>query len=140
MFVTSLEKDGTLVTLPNGKGKATVMIGSMQMEVDTKYLTYSTKKKEDNVSTATVHRAHATVSTSIDVRGQLAEEAVINVDMYLDLAFGRNLKTVTVIHGKGTGALKNAIWQYLRDNKRVKSFRLGAYGEGDAGVTIIEFK
>ena len=77
---------------------------------------------------------------SLDVRGQLSDEAVANVDMYLDLAYGRNLKSVTIIHGKGTGALKSAIWDYLRQNKKVSSYRLGAYGEGDAGVTVVELK
>jgi DNA mismatch repair protein MutS2 len=139
VYVTSLDKEGTLVTLPNSKGKATVSIGIMQTEIDVKYLTYSkkTKKTETVVS---VHRTHTSVPMSLDVRGQLSDEAVLNVDMYLDLAYSRNLGTVTVIHGKGTGALKNAIWEYLRQNKKVRSFRLGNYGEGDAGVTIIEFK
>ncbi len=139
VFVTSLDKAGILASLPNSKGKAIVSIGIMQAEIDVKYLTYSqkTKKEESSVS---VHRTYSTVPMSLDVRGQLSDEAVANVDMYLDLAFGRNLGSVTVIHGKGTGALKNAIWEYLRTNKKVKSFRLGNYGEGDAGVTVIEFK
>jgi DNA mismatch repair protein MutS2 len=139
VFVTSLDKEGILASLPNSKGKAIVSIGIMQTEIDVKYLTYSQKKKKEE-SSVSVHRTHSTVPMSLDVRGQLSDEAVANVDMYLDLAFGRNLGSVTVIHGKGTGALKNAIWEYLRTNKKVKSFRLGNYGEGDAGVTVIEFK
>ena len=141
VYVTSLDKEGTLVTMPNSKGKATVAIGIMQMEIDKKYLAKSKKKNNDTFITQTsVHRTQSNVPMSIDVRGQLSDEAVMNVDLYLDLAYGRNLGSVTVIHGKGTGALKNALWQYLRQNKKVASFRLGAYGEGDAGVTIIEFK
>lgn len=141
VFVTSLDKEGTLVTLPNSKGKATVSIGIMQMEIDKKYLAKAkTKKNNTFTASASVQRAQDSVPMSIDVRGQLSDEAVMNVDLYLDLAYGRNLGSVTVIHGKGTGALKNALWQYLRQNKKVASFRLGAYGEGDAGVTIIEFK
>ncbi len=141
VYVTSLEKEGTLVTLPNSKGKATVSIGIIQTEIDVKYLAVPPAGKKDAVSSGIkVERAHSTVPMSLDVRGQLSDEAVANVDMYLDLAFGRNLRSVTIIHGKGTGALKNAIWDYLRQNKKVSSYRLGAYGEGDAGVTVVELK
>ncbi len=141
VYVTSLDKEGTLTTLPNSKGKAIVSIGIMQMEVDEKYLAMpKNKKKDQKNSSVSVHRSQSAVPMSLDVRGQLADEAVANVDLYLDLAYGRNLGTVTIIHGKGTGALKNAIWQYLRQNKKVSTFRLGSYGEGDAGVTIVEFK
>lgn len=140
VYVTSIDKEGTLVKLPNSKGKATVSIGIIQMEIEEKYLAMPKSKKKENVATVSVHRTQSAVPMSIDVRGQLADEAVANVDLYLDLACGRNLGSVTIIHGKGTGALKNAIWQYLRQNKKVSSFRLGTYGEGDAGVTIVEFK
>ncbi|MBE7092420.1 MAG: endonuclease MutS2 [Clostridiales bacterium] len=140
VYITSLDKEGTLVSIPNSKGKALVNVGIIQMEIDKKYLAVSKQKKENQLnSTLSVHRTNTNVPMSIDVRGQLADEAVANVDLYLDLAYGRNLGSVTIIHGKGTGALKNAIWQYLRQNKKVKSFRLGTYGEGDAGVTIVEF-
>ncbi len=140
VYVTSLEKEGILVTLPNSKGKATVSIGIIQTEIDVKYLTYSKKKKDTETSGIKVQRAHKNVPMTLDVRGQLSDEAVLNVDMYLDLAYGRNLGSVTIIHGKGTGALKNAIWEYLKQNKKVSSYRLGAYGEGDAGVTVVELK
>lgn len=140
VYITSIDKEGTLVKLPNSKGKATVSIGIIQMEIEEKYLAMPKSKRKENVATVSVHRTQSAVPMSIDVRGQLADEAVANVDLYLDLAYGRNLGSVTIIHGKGTGALKNAIWQYLRQNKKVSSFRLGTYGEGDAGVTIVEFK
>ncbi len=140
VYVSSLDKEGTLVTLPNSKGKATVAIGIIQTEIDKNYLMYPKQNKKEVVSGVSVSRAHTNVPMSLDVRGQLADEAVINVDMYLDLAVGRNLGSVTIIHGKGTGALKNAIWEYLKQNKKVSKYRLGAYGEGDAGVTVVELK
>ncbi len=140
VYVSSLEKEGTLVTLPNSKGKAIVSIGIIQTEIDVKYLTHPKTKKKETVSGVSVSRTHNNVPMSLDVRGQLSDEAVLNVDMYLDLAYGRNLGSVTIIHGKGTGALKSAIWEYLKQNKKVLSYRLGAYGEGDAGVTVIELK
>lgn len=141
VYVTSLDKEGTLVAIPNSKGKALVNMGIIQMEIDKKYLAQPQNKKKNQLNaSASVHRTQSNVPMSLDVRGQLSDEAVANVDLYLDLAYGRNLGAVTIIHGKGTGALKNAIWQYLRQNKKVSTFRLGSYGEGDAGVTIVEFK
>ncbi len=134
-----LDMDGEVVSLPNQKGKVIVRFGAMQTEIDASSLVYPQKKAKKTVSSGVrVTRQNVSVPMSLDVRGQLADEAVANVDMYLDLALGANLGSVTVIHGKGTGALRSAINAYLRSNKHVKSFRLGAYGEGDAGVTVIE--
>ena len=141
VYSPMLDKDGILQTLPNSRGKVKVMFDSVQMEVKASELTYSDKKKENKVKGGIkIKRAQTSVSSSIDVRGQLADEAVINVDMYLDLVLASNLNSVTIIHGKGTGALKKAITDYLKSNKRVESYRAGAYGEGDAGVTIVELK
>ena len=141
VYVLSLEKNGQLVSKPNSKNKAIVKIGAMETEIDASLLTYAHKEKgEKEKSGYKINRANTAVPTSLDVRGQYADEAVLNTDMYIDLAYGRNLETVTIIHGKGTGALKSAIWSYLRGNKKVESFRNGAYGEGDAGVTVIKLK
>ena len=79
-------------------------------------------------------------SISLDVRGQTGEEAWIDVDKYLDDAQMASVKSVTIIHGKGTGALRNQLWKMLKSDKRVKSFRAGQYGEGDYGVTVVELK
>ena len=78
--------------------------------------------------------------TEIDVRGQTAEEAVMSVDSAIDSCVLSNIHTLTVIHGKGTGVLRSRIQQYLRHHKAVKSFRLGTFGEGESGVTIVELK
>ena len=87
---------------------------------------------------------HAQVDRSfkdeIDLRGLLGDEAWMAVDKYLDEATLANFKTVRLIHGKGTGALRNALWQHLKKDKRIANFRLGKYGEGDGGVTIVEMK
>ena len=140
VYIESLETDGVLLKLPNSKGKALVQAGIIQMEIDAKQLTVPKNSKKKQASSVKIHREHSTVPMSLDLRGQLADEAVINTDMYLDLAFGRNLHVVTIIHGKGTGALKKAITDFLRSDKRVKAFRAGAYGEGDGGVTVVELK
>ena len=79
-------------------------------------------------------------ASEVDVRGMSAEEALFEVDNFLSRAIMAGLPSVTVIHGKGTGVLRNAVQQHLRSNKRVKSVRSGVYGEGEQGVTIVELR
>ena len=74
------------------------------------------------------------------VKGMTAEEAVMELDRFLDLAFRLRLPSATIIHGKGTGVLRQAVHSRLKGARQVKSFRLGAYGEGESGVTVVEFK
>ena len=80
------------------------------------------------------------VAPEIDLRGMESLEAVLAAERYLDSAVMAKLKTVTIIHGKGTGALREAIQQMLKRNKLVKNYRLGRYGEGETGVTVVELK
>jgi DNA mismatch repair protein MutS2 len=80
------------------------------------------------------------VSTEIDVRGMIGDDAWFAVDKYLDEAVLANLSQVTIIHGKGTGALRAALSGFLRKDKRVKSMRSGMFGEGDSGVTVVTLK
>jgi DNA mismatch repair protein MutS2 len=82
----------------------------------------------------------ASVSTEINLLGKTVDEALAELDKYLDDAYIAHLPTVRVVHGKGTGALRTAVHKYLKKQRHVKSFRLGEFGEGDAGVTIVEFK
>ena len=140
VYVPSFDNDGVLLTKPNAKGKVKVQLGIIQTEVNAAELTYAKSKKTAENAGIKVSRTHINVPLELDVRGQMADEAVANVDRYLDLAYGRNIGSVTVIHGKGTGALRKAIADYLRKNKKVASFRSGVYGEGDTGVTVIELK
>ena len=78
--------------------------------------------------------------TEVDVRGKTVDEALMDVDQFIDNAVLLGLKIVTIIHGKGTGALRTAIHQHLRSHRNVRTFRLGVYGEGESGVTIVELK
>ena len=80
------------------------------------------------------------VASEIDLRGMESLEGVLAAERYLDSAAMAKMKTVTIIHGKGTGALREAIQQMLKRNKLVKSYRLGRYGEGETGVTVVELK
>ena len=82
----------------------------------------------------------ASVSTEINLLGKTVDEAVAELDKYLDDAYLAHVPSVRIVHGKGTGALRKGIHNYLRRQKHVSSFRLGAFGEGDSGVTIVEFK
>ena len=81
-----------------------------------------------------------TFSSEIDLRGLEAMEAVLAAERYIDSAVMAKMNTIRIIHGKGTGALRSAIGQMLKQNKAVKSFRLGRYGEGETGVTVVELK
>ena len=76
----------------------------------------------------------------IDIRGKMSDDGIHEVDKFIDECMLGGLKIITIIHGKGTGALRAAIHQYLKTNKAVKSFRLGVYGEGESGVTVVELK
>lgn len=78
--------------------------------------------------------------SEVDVRGMIGDDAWFVVDKYLDDAVLAGVPSVRIIHGKGTGALRAALWKYFKSDKRIKSYRHGAYGEGDAGVTVVEFK
>ena len=78
--------------------------------------------------------------SEIDVRGEICDDAIFIVDKFLDDAQVSSLQTVRIIHGKGTGALRKGLWDYLKHDKRVASIRLGNFGEGDAGVTVVTLK
>ena len=82
----------------------------------------------------------STFKSEVDVRGMIGDDAWFVVDKYLDDAVLAGIPSVRIIHGKGTGALRAALWKYFKTDRRIKSYRHGQYGEGDAGVTVIEFK
>ena len=82
----------------------------------------------------------STFRTEVDVRGMIGDDAWFVVDKYLDDAVLAGIPSVRIIHGKGTGALRAALWKYFKTDSRIKSYRHGVFGEGDAGVTVVEFK
>lgn len=145
--VLTLGQTGIVQKGPDRSGNVMVQLGIMQMKVHISNLQYAqepkAKKKNSKAKVSGVSRNIAKsqhISAEIDVRGQLADEAIQNIDKYLDDAHLAGLKTVMIIHGKGTGALRTAVQQMLRRNPHAESYRLGKYGEGEAGVTVVELK
>lgn len=141
-LLTSIDQKVIALTLPNDKGDLEVQAGIMKINVNVSDLAKLDTKTETKKShkRGEVNLNLSSISSSIDLRGLDAEEALYRVDKYLDEAYMAGLTQVTIIHGKGTGILRNAINELLRGYKHVKSFRLGEYGEGGTGVTVAIFK
>lgn len=127
---------------PDGTLNLRAGIMNVKLKPDEVYLIegHAAKQKKQSVTLAGSSAPRAAVSHEIDLRGMESIEAVNAAEQYIDSAVMGKLKTVTIIHGKGTGALRAAVQQSLRRNKAVKSFRLGRYGEGESGVTVVELK
>ncbi len=146
--VLSLNLKGTVSTLPDAKGNLFVQMGILRSQVNLKDL----EKLNDDSETASPAPRHAagggkikmsksfSVGTELNLLGKTTDEALIELDKYLDDAYLAHLPSVRIVHGKGTGALRKAVHQALRRQKHVESYRLGEFGEGDAGVTIVTFK
>ena len=98
------------------------------------------KKVERQVNTARARLHAAGAPAQVDLRGMTVDEALAALDLYLDNAMMARLETVTIIHGKGTGAVRKAVREHLKRSRYVKSFRPGRYGEGEDGVTVAELK
>jgi DNA mismatch repair protein MutS2 len=145
--VLSMNLNGTVHTLPNAKGDLYVQMGILRSLVNIKDLVLLDDdaapgaKKYGSTSSGKLKMSKAaSVSTEINLIGLTVDEAIAKLDKYLDDAYIAHLPTVRIVHGKGTGALRNAVHAHLKRQNYVKSFRLGQAGEGDAGVTIAEFK
>ena len=145
--VLSMNLTGTVNSLPDAKGNLFVQMGILRSQVNIsdlelieEPLTVTAKQMRRTSSGKMKMGKSMHVSPEINLLGKTVDEAVAELDKYLDDAYIAHLSPVRIVHGKGTGALRNGIHQYLRRQKHIKSFRLGAFGEGDAGVTIVEFK
>ncbi len=127
---------------PDGTLNLRAGIMNVKLKPDDVYLIegHAAKQKKQSVTLAGSTAPRAAVSPEIDLRGMESIEAVNAAEQYIDSAVMGKLKTVTIIHGKGTGALRAAVQQMLKRNKAVKSYRLGRFGEGESGVTIVELK
>lgn len=145
--VLSMNINGTVASLPDNKGNLTVQMGILRSQVNISDLeiidetpAYLKKTTRAGGKGKIKMRKSLSVSTEINLLGKTVDEAVAELDKYLDDASLAHLSSVRIVHGKGTGALRKGIHQYLRRQKHVRSFRLGEFGEGDAGVTIAELK
>ncbi len=144
--IVSMGLKGTVSSLPDRNGKLFVQCGIIRSQVALEDIVLI---QEETVNTNKLQRSSSgklkmsksySVSTEINLLGKTVDEALSALDKYLDDAYLAHLPNVRIVHGKGTGALRNAVHNYLRKNRVVKSYRLGEFGEGDAGVTIAVFK
>lgn len=146
VHVLSLDLKGTVVSQPNSKGELTIQMGILKSRI---HFSDLEPIDEEVISTPVINKTgsgkikmnkSANISTSINLIGETVDEAMIDLDKYLDDAYLAHIPSVTIIHGRGTGALRKAVHEKLRKSKYVKSYRLGTFGEGETGVTIVEFK
>ena len=145
--ILSMGLKGTVSTLPDAKGNLFVQCGIIRTSVHVNDLILL---QDDDVSALTKSPKASggkmkmsksmTISSEINLLGMTRDEATAALDKYLDDAYLSHLPTVRVVHGKGTGALRNAVHSHLKRLKYVKEYRLGEFGEGDAGVTVVTFK
>ncbi|MBR4033220.1 MAG: Smr/MutS family protein [Clostridia bacterium] len=148
VYLMNIGQEGVVIADPDRSGNVSVQIGSVRTKTKVKNLklmddvitvtdSQGNKKTVKEFAKTTVSRA---CSDEIDLRGMTGDEAWYEVDRYLDEVQMAGLRTVRLIHGKGTGALRAALWEKLRRESRIANFRIGQYGEGDGGVTIVEMK
>ncbi len=144
--VLSMNLTGTVHSLPNSKGELTVQMGILNSKVrldDLEFIEeasdFQTKTPKTSAGKLKMTKSQA-VSTEINLLGKTADEAIAILDKYIDDAVLAHIPTVRIVHGKGTGVLRSAVQKYLKTNRSVASYRLGAFGEGDSGVTIAELK
>ncbi|WP_343345014.1 endonuclease MutS2 [Terrisporobacter petrolearius] len=141
--VITLNQEGTVVSVDKKKKEAVVQMGIMKMTLPFKALQIAHKEKKSIVTKSTrkiISSKSGSVKSEVDLRGMNLEEAIVEVDKYLDDACVAGLEIVTIIHGVGTGVLKKGLQDVLKKNKHVKSQRPGQYGEGGMGVTIVEIR
>ncbi|MBE6633030.1 MAG: endonuclease MutS2 [Ruminococcaceae bacterium] len=146
VYIVNIDKEGTVLELPDKSNSVLVQAGILKtrtklanlqlIEEESKFISGGTSAPAAGYRM----QVNRDFRDEIDLRGMLGDEAWQAVDKYLDEAVVAGFSKVRLIHGKGTGALKNALWQYLKRDRRVASYRIGQYGEGDGGVTVVELK
>jgi len=144
VLIYDIDKNGTVLELPDSSGYVVVQAGIIKTKVKLSNLRLLGEQKKAKIQGATTrnvkNRMESRASTELDLRGQMAMDAELELDRFIDSTLLLGIHEFTVIHGKGTGALRAAVHKYLKTNPSVRSFRLGNYGEGEAGVTIVELK
>lgn len=139
--IVTLDQKATVLSAPDSKGEVMVQAGVMKLNVKLKDIRLIEEKKAAAPTSGKFGLgAGKQVGLELDVRGMLVDEANIMVDRYLDDAYNAGLSEVNIIHGKGTGALRAGVQAFLKRHPLVKGYRMGSYGEGDAGVTVVTLK
>ena len=136
---------GTVLTLPDAGGNCTVQLGMIKTKTKVENLELIleepvSQKKKGGVKKSLQSNMNRRSSMELDIRGMMTDEGILEVDRFIDSCLLSGIETITIIHGKGTGALRSAVHEFLRRNKNVKSYRLGEYGEGESGVTVAVLK
>ncbi len=146
VYIVNIDKEGVLLDTPDRSGSVLVQAGILKTRTKISNLQLIEEKpqvisgKQKKAASDYHVSVNRNIRDEIDLRGLLGDEGWLAVDKYLDEATVAGFDRVRLIHGKGTGALKNALWGHLKSDRRVREFRLGRYGEGDGGVTIVELK
>lgn len=147
VIIINMNQEASVIKLPDKDGMVKVQAGIIKMDVHISNLKLAEEKKGAETAknylrnrTSAVGSKTKNVSTEVDVRGQNLEEAIMNVEKYLDDCCMAGVSPVTIIHGKGTGILRGGIQDMLKKHRHVKSYRNGKYGEGENGVTVVELK
>ena len=148
VFINSLNQNGIVTSLPNSKGEVMVKAGIMSIKVNLKDLSLSAESqkqeikdiKPKKVASSLRNKKSLNISSEIDLRGYYVDEALEKLIKYIDDAYLSSISIINIIHGKGTGALRTAIHDYLKRAPYIKDYRLGEFGEGDSGVTIAKLK
>ena len=145
VLLVNINKLGIVTKLPTSNGTVEVQAGSLKTKtnISNLVLNESVKKveaKKEKARASAIASFKRDFKPTIDVRGQTGDDAWFMIDKYFDDAKISSVKSVTILHGKGTGALRTAIWKYLKADNRIESYRAGKYGEGDYGVTVVELK
>ncbi|NMB10495.1 MAG: endonuclease MutS2 [Tissierellia bacterium] len=142
--ILGIGQEGEVATKPDKKGNLLVQVGIMKINANIKNLrlikSKESKTAETNIKSIIKNKANQNISQEIDLRGMSIEEAILEIDKYLDDAYIIGVKEVQLIHGKGTGVLRKGVQNYLKKHKHVKSFRIGGYSEGGMGVTVVQLK
>ena len=145
VLITELNDKGTILTIDKQAGTAVIQMGIMKTTANLNGLVILEDETKKNLMKFIPKKSSGdmkveSVKSEIDLRGKLLEEAIMETDMFLDRSVMAGLNTVTVIHGKGTGVLRQGIQDMLRRHPHVKSFRQGRFGEGENGVTVVTLK
>ena len=142
VHVLSVDREATVLKAPDSRGEVQIQAGVIKMKVPLSDLCILERKAEKPKAAGAKISLHDAGRSflELDLRGKMVDEACVEIDRFIDDASIAGISELSIIHGKGTGALRAGVQAYLKTHPRVKSYRIGAYGEGDAGVTVVTLK